>query len=634
MPAQTYSKIIDELTMIDFCGDVYYCRYSEPLADKIILTRLREAREKLPNAKLTIITNGDYLTSSYIDELADVGLDYLLISKYPLPNKKSSFEEQMQQLIEFAGKLNLEYENCGLRNNAATLRLLHPKLHTTIVSREELETFATNRAGTVNSSQTQKLRDIPCTHPFTSVYIDYEGKVAPCCPIRPDIPEHRDWIMGDVNDEPLWDIFTNTKYSLLRYMVKDYGTQKIYPCSVCDDNCRNIIFATQKRMQKIAVKDEFLKYLKKSDFPLVLYGAAKLGKSVKYLLDKHNIKIDFVATDKKYWQAGQKFFDFEVQAIEDVLANSENTKVNIVVAFYCCGIEERANELNNLPNVQKTMLFEDFDFERANKASKELNYLEVDLAEHCNLDCAYCTHNCPVAEPKFPSIEQFEQDFIKLSKLTGGYIALLRLLGGEPLLNPEIVRFMKIARANIPHGIICVVTNGILLAQMKDEFWVTCKENNITVRLSPYPIKLNIEKIKKIASEYGVELCFGDSGYRKGNDKFWMQKLDESGKFDFAEAHKNCFWPHCTFLKDGKIYLCATAPCSAHLNERFGLNFQVSEDDYIALDEAENLQKILEFIKKPSPFCRYCATEEKQIVEWRVSEKKKEEWIVDEEKSL
>jgi len=277
MPAQTYSKIIDELATVDFCEDIYYCRYSEPLADRIILDRLREAREKLPNARLTIITNGDFLTSMYLDELADAGLNCLIISKYPSVYKEYSIEQEKQMLIEVADKLNLKYKDCT-DSKPVLLQLVHPQLNIRVSSRVNTEAFANNRAGSVDMSKLQEkcnepyIRNIPCSHPFRSVYIAYNGSVTPCCPIRDDIPEHKDLIMGNANDESLFDIFTNAKYSLLRYMVRDYGKQKIFPCSVCDDNCRNTIF---ENLQFSAENILYLKtkVLDNSDLPTDLYGA-------------------------------------------------------------------------------------------------------------------------------------------------------------------------------------------------------------------------------------------------------------------------------------------------------------------------------------------------------------------------
>ncbi|MDR0822180.1 MAG: radical SAM protein, partial [Endomicrobium sp.] len=61
MPEETYISILKSLQEIDYDGCVSYSRYNEPLADRIILTRIKQARQYLPNAFLYSHTNGDYL---------------------------------------------------------------------------------------------------------------------------------------------------------------------------------------------------------------------------------------------------------------------------------------------------------------------------------------------------------------------------------------------------------------------------------------------------------------------------------------------------------------------------------------------------------------------------------------------
>src|SRR5439155_16258576 len=82
MDEELYLKIISELAEIDYRGTITYSRYNEPLADRIILTRLREARAALPNALLSTHTNGDYLTRDYLDDLRKSGLNRIIIMTY------------------------------------------------------------------------------------------------------------------------------------------------------------------------------------------------------------------------------------------------------------------------------------------------------------------------------------------------------------------------------------------------------------------------------------------------------------------------------------------------------------------------------------------------------------------------
>ncbi|MCL1945940.1 MAG: radical SAM protein [Chitinivibrionia bacterium] len=286
-----------------------------------------------------------------------------------------------------------------------------------------------------------------------------------------------------------------------------------------------------------------------------------------------------------------------------------------------CKIENNPDVLSYREYAEKVELFR----ERGIKAA--LENLDIHLAEHCNLNCAYCCHCSTVAEPEFLNIERFERDLAKLSKLTDGRISNIKLLGGEPLLNPDIVRIIQITRANIPDGEIEVLTNGILLTKMKEDFWIACKNNNVSVSISQYPIKLDTDKIFEIAEKYGVKTSWFTTQRRNDRrDRFRVQKFDMSGKRDICESYNNCKC-RSTFLKDGKIYPCPPLPSTIHLQKRFGVEFSISQNDFLVLDKVNNLREILNFISRPVPFCRYCVFEN-EFVQWKTSEMKKEEWII------
>jgi hypothetical protein len=63
-------------------------------------------------------------------------------------------------------------------------------------------------------------------------------------------------------------------------------------------------------------------------------------------------------------------------------------------------------------------------------------------------------------------------------------------------------------------------------------------------------------------------------------------------------------------------------------NKYFNQNIEVSENDYIDIYKANNLNEIVHFLCKAMPFCRYCKLDDWQIgVEWGVSKKEISEWF-------
>ncbi|WP_290881733.1 radical SAM protein, partial [Helicobacter sp.] len=125
-----------------------------------------------------------------------------------------------------------------------------------------------------------------------------------------------------------------------------------------------------------------------------------------------------------------------------------------------------------------------------------LKLVEIHLAEHCNLNCFSCAHFSQLSPAQFPSLEQFSKDMEQLNSLTNGLIGKFHLMGGEPLLNPSCKDFFAITRKYFPNSAIWLVTNGILLNKQPKEFWESCRENNIEIHPTKYPIKIDWERIE------------------------------------------------------------------------------------------------------------------------------------------
>lgn len=250
---------------------------------------------------------------------------------------------------------------------------------------------------------------------------------------------------------------------------------------------------------------------------------------------------------------------------------------------------------------------------------------EVQLVEHCNLNCKSCSHFCPVADEEFLDINEYERDCKRLSELFNHQASFIRLMGGEPLLHPQICKFFKITRENFPNTIIDLDTNGILVLSMKDEFWEALNKYNINLTITKYPIKIDIEKIQQKCKENNVKFRFFSE---KSVVNFNHLPLDIEGRQQIENSFLKCYLANtCHTLKHGKMFTCSTIPHVAHLNKHFNCTFSVTDGDYIDIFKAENKNEILEFLSKPVPFCRYCNVKARKEQKWNISEKKIEEWV-------
>jgi MoaA/NifB/PqqE/SkfB family radical SAM enzyme len=210
--------------------------------------------------------------------------------------------------------------------------------------------------------------------------------------------------------------------------------------------------------------------------------------------------------------------------------------------------------------------------------------------------------------------------------LTGGKIELIDLLGGEPLLHPELVNIVAIARKYF-EGDINIVTNGVLLVKMPEAFWQSCHENNIGIIISGYPIKLKMSEIQKLADRSNVKLVIRGST----NDiKIWNKvPYDLSGKQNPVRNFRICYGANmCINLENGRLATCPIPFVIKQFNNYFHQNIPVLETDTIDIYKVKSIDEIFNFLRRPNTQCKYCNLDGiKYGVNWSVSKKELSEWV-------
>ncbi len=254
----------------------------------------------------------------------------------------------------------------------------------------------------------------------------------------------------------------------------------------------------------------------------------------------------------------------------------------------------------------------------------------VPLVEHCNLKCCGCDHFAPIAEQSFANIGVFQNDFERLSELFNGVAGKIGLLGGEPLLHPQVKDFLCISRKHFPKARIRIVSNGILLLKQKKEFWESCRQNNIIVEITKYPINLKFDEMQKVASIFGVSMEFRDDTGEVQKTSYHIP-LDVEGRQDASSNFIKCFHANFTiFLKNHKLYTCTVAPNIDHFNKYFNMDLPISDMDSFDIYKAQSAQEIFEFLSKPIPFCKFCYVEKRSFGhKWERSQKNIREWTVE-----
>ncbi|MDF1739217.1 MAG: radical SAM protein [Verrucomicrobiales bacterium] len=227
--------------------------------------------------------------------------------------------------------------------------------------------------------------------------------------------------------------------------------------------------------------------------------------------------------------------------------------------------------------------------------------LEVHIVDHCNLRCWGCCSLSPVSAKSF-----YDPDHMKRQlSLVGKAISprRLKLVGGEPLLHPEIIKCLEIARAAEVAPSLSVTSNGFLLPRMKDEFWELVDHMTISLYPDPPLPESVIETIKAKAREHEVEL-----NWKKQDNFVGMDRDDlKADEVETQAIYETCWLRRsCHLIAHDRFYTC-TRP--SHVHSVSGLEDSPYLNDGIPLSDDPNLaEQILEYLvgKKPLETCRLC----------------------------
>ncbi|MBI4855609.1 MAG: radical SAM protein [Acetobacterium woodii] len=217
-----------------------------------------------------------------------------------------------------------------------------------------------------------------------------------------------------------------------------------------------------------------------------------------------------------------------------------------------------------------------------------VNYTEVMITSKCNLKCQNCGLYIPCYEnQEHRTIESINRDLDSYFKVID-YVSEFRLLGGEPLIYPEIVDLITIIgekyRAKI--GEFVIVTNGIAAA--KCDLITVMKKFNVVFHISDYSntlpqIRKSIGKLIIRSEEAGIT-------YKRNSSNKWLDlgspfNSRKLSKKQLIEKFNRCKMP-CRSLYNQKMFYCG--PLSSAVMARI---YSSVRNDYFDLSEAQYMSK-------------------------------------------
>lgn len=229
--------------------------------------------------------------------------------------------------------------------------------------------------------------------------------------------------------------------------------------------------------------------------------------------------------------------------------------------------------------------------------------LEVRAAEHCNLRCKGCSQNSPFMPATFPELSRLERSLAALESVLRADRATV--LGGEPLLNPDIDRLLVMLKTSKVFNRVFVTTNGLLLHRMSPDFWRLVD----VVEISVYPatkarLQHTLSRISDAAFEAKVELHLLASP----TFKHLVLSSPIASSALVKELYEACYFKDfCHTLRAERFYKCA--PC-INIGARLSSDDLVRvADDGIPIDDAPDmLDRLVAYLDSDRPLtaCAFC----------------------------
>jgi organic radical activating enzyme len=229
--------------------------------------------------------------------------------------------------------------------------------------------------------------------------------------------------------------------------------------------------------------------------------------------------------------------------------------------------------------------------------------LEINAVLHCNMRCTSCSHLSPLFRKEIVDPAELSRQLRVLAKYY--HASFVKVLGGEPLLHPDLLDVIGAIRDSRVADTIQVCTNGTLLSRAPTALW----EALDALEISVYPSRMidpeQIRHYQHLARQYDVELTVNYYQH-------FRVAYSEAGT-DSAELIQGIYdtcklvnvWLAHTMI-DGWLYKC---PQSALLPRQVAsADWDNRVDGLEITDSVEFRDQLVEFLNRPTPLlaCRNC----------------------------
>lgn len=209
MPDELYHRILDQLVEIGFRGRLSYHFYNEPLLDPRLPGFVAAARRRLPECRIVLYSNGDFMTKEVFVKLVDSGMDLAWVTNHGRSAKHCAWRHELAP--ELAERLRYQ-------------------------TNQNPDIFWTNRGGLLPqiASVREPLRAV-CTAIATTLVVTAEGNVVLCY----EDYEGRE-TLGNLHRDTIASVWNSERATFLRGRLLEGDRSCCGPCQ----NCNNVEMQT------------------------------------------------------------------------------------------------------------------------------------------------------------------------------------------------------------------------------------------------------------------------------------------------------------------------------------------------------------------------------------------------------
>ena len=258
-----------------------------------------------------------------------------------------------------------------------------------------------------------------------------------------------------------------------------------------------------------------------------------------------------------------------------------------------------------------------------------LPFLETMITQACNISCAGCTNYSDLVHSGYLTWEQGRAEL--LPWLDRVCIPDFGILGGEPLMNPDVRNWIVGLRKLLPNSQIRFTTNALLLERNFDVVDLLADIGNVVFKIAIHEQNPALEAIvQRVMDKFAWEpvIEYGVHRYRTENNfRFHVRRPDKfyktfKGNYENMQPHHSdpvqafdiCCQQTCPLLYQGRIHKCSTSGLLQDVLQRFNYPNREQWQPYLhaglgADCSDQELQEFLDNFGKPNVICSQCPTQ-------------------------